>query len=87
MATNNNNNILKPLPSVLPVSFPQGEKKRIDKYWKIWSEGSKLLIFYYSLTCHGPERGKPSSEIERLIINEVIKKVEVLKNFFVNEQG
>ena len=92
MATRNNNNnnnknhVLKSIPPVPPVSFPREQKKLtyMERFALRAVNREFFFIQQYATDLNG---GKPSTENERLIINEIIKKFEefAILNVFWNQ--
>ena len=80
MATNNNNNnhILKLLPPMSLVSFPQEEKKLtyIKKFALRVVNQEYIFVNQYTKDLN---EGKTSRQNERLIIDKIIKKSEELR--------
>ena len=77
MSSNDKNDILKLIPPVAPVTFPK-EKKKVRNQKNCPQDCNSSIITTYQQAM-ALNRGQPSAHIEKLIIDEIIKKFQELR--------
>ena len=77
MSSNDKNDILKLIPPVAPVTFPKEKKKwEIKKIAHRTVTRQFITTYEQAMALNG---GQPSTHIEKLIIDEIIKKFQELR--------
>ena len=75
----NKNHVLKPYPPVPPVSFPKEKKKEMPVIERFSHRAVMRQWFIAYKQTAALNRGDPSAELEKKIIDKIIKEFQELR--------